>query len=105
MNANPVDLSTVLRKGVEASLEPAPVVLFAPIGDQRLSLLEGYALRPVTDGFPLRPSRGRQATLEIGQRCLRHMDVEARYFLCRRGKHDLRSLGGAPPGAYWHKPR
>ncbi len=46
VNAEPVDLGAVLWEGV-----------VAPVGDQRLSLLEGYALRPVTDGFPLRPPR------------------------------------------------
>jgi len=47
VNAKPVDLGAVLREGVDASFEPAPVILVAPVGDQRLSLLEGYALRPV----------------------------------------------------------
>ncbi len=50
VKAEPVDLGAVLREGVDASLEPAPVILVAPVGDQRLSLLEGYALRPVADG-------------------------------------------------------
>src|ERR1700758_2090023 len=105
MNANPVDLSTVLREGVEASLEPAPVVLVAPIGDQRLSLLEGYALRPVTDSFPFRPPSVGKSLFEIVQRCLRYVNPEGRYFLCRRGKHNLRSRGGAPLSTYRHKPR
>src|SRR5690349_18741453 len=96
MNANPVDLGPVLREGVDASLKAAPVILVAPVGNERLSLLKGDALRPVADGFPLRPPCGRQSTLEIVQRCLGYMDLEGRYVLCRRGKHDLRSLAGAP---------
>src|SRR4029077_17185403 len=76
VNAEPVDLGAVLWEGVEASLEPAPVVLVAPVSDQRLSLLEGYALRPVTDGFPLRPPRGRQPKLEIVECLLRYLDLE-----------------------------
>src|SRR4029077_18683704 len=75
MNANPVDLSTVLREGIEASLEPAPVVLVAPIDDQRLSLLEGCALRPVTDGFPLWPPSVGKSLFEIVQRCLRYVNL------------------------------
>src|ERR1700729_3467997 len=57
VNAKPVDLGAVLGEGVDASFEPAPVMLVAPVGDQRLGLLEGYALRPVADGFLLRPPR------------------------------------------------
>src|SRR6202008_1671374 len=65
MNANPVDLGPVLREGVDASLKAAPVILVAPVSNERLSLLEGDALRPVANSFPLRPPRGRQSTLEI----------------------------------------
>src|SRR5260370_34868579 len=96
MNASPVDLGPVLREGVEASLKTAPVILGAPVGNERLSLLEGDALRPVADGFPLRPPRGRQSTLEIVQRCLRYMDLEGCYILRRRRKHDLCSRVGVP---------
>src|SRR4029077_19174251 len=105
MNANPVDLGTVLREGVEASLEPAPVVLVAPIRDQRLSLLEGYALRPVTDGFPLRPPSVGKSLFQIVQRRLWHMYLEGSYVLRRGGEHKLRSLHGAPLGAYRHQSR
>src|SRR4029077_16023342 len=96
VNAEPVDLGAVLWKGVEASLEPAPVVLVSPVGDQRLSLLEGYALRPVTDGFPLRPPRGRQPNLEIVECLLRYLDLEWSNLLRRRGKYELRSFHGGP---------
>src|SRR5207244_11812113 len=68
MNANPVDLGPVLREGVDASLKAAPVILVAPVSNERLSLLEGDALRPIADGFPLRPPRGRQSPLEIVRR-------------------------------------
>ena len=59
MNAKPVDLGPVLREGVDASLKAAPVIVVAPVGNERLRLLEGDALRLVADGFPLRPPRGR----------------------------------------------
>src|SRR5260221_13949065 len=72
MNANPIDLGSVLGEGVNASLKAAPVILVAPVGNERLSLLEWDALRPVADGFPLRPARGRQSTLEILNRALRN---------------------------------
>src|SRR5690349_16812663 len=106
VNAEPVDLGAVLWEGVEASLEPVPVVLVAPVGDQRLSLLEGYALRPVTDGFPLRPPRGRQPKLEIVECLWRYVDFEWSNVLRRRGKYELRSLHGGPlrhqrPKARW----
>src|SRR4029077_7161022 len=106
VNAKPVDLGAVLWEGVEASLEPTPVVLVAPVANQCLSLLERYALRPVTDGFPLRPPRGRQTTLEIVECLLRYLDLEWSNVLRRRGKHELRSLHGGPlrsqrPKARW----
>src|SRR4029077_11534395 len=106
VNAEPVDLGAVLWEGVEADLEPAPVVLVAPVGDQRLSLLERYALRPVTDGFPLRRPRGRQPKLEVVECLLRYLDLERGDVLRRRGKHDLGSLHGSPlrsqrPKARW----
>src|SRR6202008_1783504 len=104
VNAEPVDLGAVLREGVEASLEPAPVVLVAPVDDQRLSLLQGYALRPVTDGFPLRPPRGRQPTFEIVECRLRYLDLEWSNVLRRLGEHDLRGLIGARKSAHWHEP-
>src|SRR5712664_40520 len=72
MNAKPVDLGPVLREGVDASLKAAPVILVAPVANERLSLLEGDALRPVANGLPLRPPRGRQSTLEIVDRALRY---------------------------------
>src|SRR5580700_10093224 len=65
MNAQPVDLSPVLREGIYASLKAAPVIVIAPVGHERLRLLERNALRPVADGFPLRPPRRGQSTLEI----------------------------------------
>src|SRR5713226_2250170 len=76
MNADPVNLGPVLREGVDTSLKAAPVILVAPVGNERLGLLKGDALRPVADGFPLRPPRRRQSTLEIVQRWLRYTDLE-----------------------------
>src|SRR2546425_12677335 len=72
MNATPVDLGPVWGEGVDASLKAAPVILVPPVANERLSLLEGDALRPVANGFPLRPPRRRQSTLEIVDRALRH---------------------------------
>src|SRR5260370_3790921 len=92
VNAEPVDLGAVLWEGVEASLEPAPVVLVAPIGDQRLSLLEGYALRPVTDGFPLRPPSGREPTLEILECLLPNSHLQGNNVLRRCGHPQSPSL-------------
>src|SRR5580692_8152037 len=101
MNAHPVDLGPVLREGVDASLKAAPVILVAPVGNERLSLLEGNALRPVADGFPLRPARGGQSTFEIIDCALRHRDLE-RCHGCRRwGKHGFRDLVGACTGSFW----
>src|SRR5579864_3423601 len=105
MNANPVDLGPVLREGVDASLKAAPVILVTPVGNERLRLLEGDALRPVTDGFPPRPPRGRQPTLEIVECLLRYLDLEGSDVLRRSGKHELRSLHDGPLRSQRPKPR
>src|SRR5258706_13585616 len=76
MNTKPIDLGPVLREGVDASLTAAPVILVAPVRNERLGLLKGDALRPVADGFALRPSRGGEPALKIVQRCLRYTDLE-----------------------------
>src|SRR5579864_2733357 len=94
MNANTVDLGPVLREGVNASLKAAPVILVAPVSNERLGLLEGDALRPVADGFPLRPPRGSQPTLQIVQCRLRDMHLERCNVLGRRGEHKQRSILG-----------
>src|SRR6476469_5216199 len=55
MNSEAVDSRPELGEGVDARLEAAPVVLVAPIGDQRAGCVQGNALRPVADGFSVRP--------------------------------------------------
>src|SRR6266478_8627048 len=105
MNANPVDLGPVLREGVDASLKAAPVILVAPVSNERLGLLEGYALRPVADGFPLRPPRGREPTFQIVQCRPWHMNRERCDVLGRRREHEQRSLLSALLGPTWHRPR
>src|SRR5258707_14667598 len=59
MNSEAVDSRAELREGVGPSLEAAPVVLVAPVGDQRLGLVHGNTLRPVAHGCSLRPPRRR----------------------------------------------
>jgi hypothetical protein len=40
MNANRVDLGPVLREGVDASFKAAPVILVAPVGNERLGRVD-----------------------------------------------------------------
>src|SRR5713101_5317823 len=105
MNANPVDLGPVLREGVDASLKAAPVILVAPVSNERLGFLEGDALRPVADGFPLRPPRGRQPTFQIVQRRLWHMDLERCDVFGRCGERELPRLLGVLLGPNWQRLR
>src|SRR5579872_6161669 len=105
MNANLVYLGPVLREGVDASLKAAPVILVAPVGNERLGLLEGDALRPVADGFPLRPPRGRQPTFQIVQCRLWHMHLERCDVLGRRRERDARSVLRALLCPDWPRPR
>src|ERR1700741_2632521 len=98
MNSNPVDLRPVLREGVDASLKAAPVILVAPVGNERLSLLKRDALRPVADRFPLRPASPCKSPLEIVERGLRYTNLERCHGLCRCRQHGFRNLCGAFPG-------
>src|SRR5258708_37767181 len=67
MNAEPVYPRAILREGVDTSLEPTQVVRVAPISDQRLSLLERNALRPVADRLALRPASHAQPALQVAE--------------------------------------
>jgi hypothetical protein len=103
MNANPVELGPVLREGVDASLKAAPVILVAPVGNERLSLLEGDALRPVADGFPLRPAGLGQSPPEIVECGLGYSNLEGCHGFRRWGKHEFRDLVGVCTGSFRDK--
>src|SRR5882724_11422305 len=100
MNANPVDLCTKLREGVDASLKAPPVIPIAPIGDERLSFGQRHTLGPIRYQFPIRPPSIGESPFEIVQRCLRYIDLEGSDVLCCSGEHHLRSLARAPTGTY-----
>src|SRR5262245_52987243 len=59
------DLRAVLGKAVEPRFATAPVVVRAPVLDERPELGEGHALRPVGDRFTLGPANARQALPQI----------------------------------------
>src|SRR5260221_14290259 len=90
-----------LRERVQRPFRAPPIIVPSPVVRERADLCQRYALGPVRYRFLVRPASGGKSLFEIVQRCLRDMDLEGRYFLCRRGEHDLRSLGSAPIGTDW----
>src|SRR5687768_1031965 len=76
VDIHPVDRCDELRKGVELSLGFSPVVVSTPILDERLELLESYALRLVIDRLPVGPAGVRDAITEVLKRRLRHLNFE-----------------------------
>src|SRR5690349_19717146 len=103
MNANTVDPGPVLREGVDASLKAAPVILLAPVGNERLSLLEGDALRPVADGLLVRPAGHGQSPLEIVECSLGYANPEGCHRFRCWGKHEFRDLVGVCAGSFRDK--
>src|ERR1700759_3293821 len=79
MDAEAVDRGFVLAEAVEHGLAPPPVVTFAPIGRERLETRKRYALGPIVDGLPVRPSRGVQTPVQIVQRALGYREREWNY--------------------------
>ena len=71
-----VDLGQELREGVEPGLEPAQVVVAAPVAGELLRRRERHALGDVADGLLLRPSRRLDSPAEVVELVLGHLDAE-----------------------------
>src|SRR5947209_11491357 len=71
-----VKLGTELWKAVQFRLGSSPVTAGAPVLAQLLDIGERTSLRPVTDGFPLRPAAARQASAEVLEDALLDRDLE-----------------------------
>src|SRR5882672_9230061 len=78
VNAQTVDLGSELRKGVQTSLETAPIIGATPVRDQLLYRGEGSALPPIIGGLAFRPARGLQATARVADRRARRHHSEGR---------------------------
>src|SRR5258708_20261491 len=76
VNADAIDLSTILRKTVDRLLSPTPVIPSTPIFDQCARLLQRHALGPVRNGLPVRPTRQVETTPEIVKNALWTVDGE-----------------------------
>ena len=74
MDVEPVDLGDEVRQGVQPRLDLAPVVLGRPIARELLNRRELHALRVIRDGFPLGPSRRRDAPAQFVDVRLRKVD-------------------------------
>jgi hypothetical protein len=76
VNIQPIDLGQELGETIELRLESAPVVLSLPVVDKRFSILQADTLRPVGDGFRIRPSSSGQSLLQVLNLGVRDRDGE-----------------------------
>ena len=76
MNGHAINRCHELRQGVKLGLGFSPVVVRSPITHQLLQFCELYALRLIIDCLSVGPSRGDDASAEIGEICLRNIGAE-----------------------------
>ncbi len=76
VDAQPQGLLAELRKGVEAGLPRAPVVLLAPVGAHLLEVGERDALGPVRHGLRLGPARRAQPPAQVVELLVAGVDPE-----------------------------
>src|SRR5262249_17779047 len=87
VNVHPVDLGDELRQSVQFRLDLSPVVVGGPVAGELLQLVEGNALRPIADGFLVRPAGRGNTTRKIGQRLVRDAHPEWTYDRRIRGRN------------------
>ena len=71
-----VDLGQELRERVQPRLEPAEVVVVAPVSDELPHSRQGHALRLIGDGLLLGETRRRQASAQVVELLLGNADLE-----------------------------
>src|SRR5262245_8274768 len=87
------NLGAVLGKAVEPRFAEAPVVVCAPVLDERPEFGEGHALRPVGDSLALGPANARQALPQIVECALRSAIGEGADGRICAGSPKLRQAG------------
>ena len=70
------DVRHELRQSVECRLGLAPVVAIAPVADQLLDTRQLWSLRVISDGLLVRPPGRQEASTEISEITLGHIDAE-----------------------------
>jgi hypothetical protein len=88
VDPKPIYLGAELRQSVKAGLGGPPVVNLGPVVAKFLHVSERNSLRPVLDGFALRPARVLEALTKIIEVVLGNLDAK----LC-----DLVFLRCSPP--------
>ena len=76
VNVEPVDLRDELRERIQPRFDFAPVVLRAPVRRERLHRGELHALRIVRDQLAIRPPRRLDAPIQIGELCVRRLEMK-----------------------------
>ena len=71
-----VDLGQELRERVQPGLEPAEVVVVAPVPDEFPHSRQGHALRLISDGLLIGEACRRQASTQVVEVFLENADLE-----------------------------
>src|SRR4029450_3612693 len=73
MNVETIDLGAELWEPIQSFLAAPPVVIGAPVLDERAQFVEGNAFRPVVSRLALRPTRLCQTLFQVVKRALWRM--------------------------------
>src|SRR4029077_19518518 len=101
MNPETVNLAAKLWKPIQCAFNPTPIVVGAPVFNERLCFGQRYTLGPVRYRFLVRPASIGKSLFKIVQCCLWYVDLEWSDIICRRGNHELRSLVESRVGTHW----
>src|SRR5580704_15772507 len=103
VDSEAIEVRAKLWQRIQRTLDTTPVVMSAPVVDERPCFCERHTLGPFRYCFLVRPAGVGKSSLEIVQRGLGHMDLERHYGFRRCGKHEFRDLVGACTGSFREK--
>src|SRR5262245_58483978 len=76
VNVHPIDVRPELWQGIQPGFRLTPVVQVSPVADQLLQPIQLRALRPIGDGFLVRPSRRCDPAAKIDELLFRNLHFE-----------------------------
>src|SRR5215831_12142068 len=95
MDLETIDLRAVLGKAVQPHLAAAPVIVRAPILDERTKPGERHTLRPICNRLTLRPPHARQSLVQIVEGALRRAKGEGHEGRISESPADACHAGGS----------
>jgi len=100
VNPETVNLAAKLWKPIQCAFNPTPIVVGAPVFNERLCFGQRHTLGPIRYCFLVRPTSIGKSLFKVVECCLWYVDLEGTHISCRRGEHELRRLVEARMGTY-----